>query len=173
MSRIFAPFLTLLACSLAACGSGPQDNEEGDTPQPTPTRAAAPTQAADGTALTPGSWDVRENADGAMAAFGEDGGRAIVVLACDSETGAVTLTRAARASDSQPFLLQVGTLQARVDMTPTEEPLRGYSAEVDGSMPLFAAMGDPAETIRLSGADMPALTLPTNGGILRVLEACR
>ena len=173
MSRISAPFLALLACSLAACGSGPQEEGQDETPQPTPTRAPAPTQAADGTALTPGSWNVRENADGASAAFGEDGSQPIVLLACDTATGALTLTRAARASEPQAFLLQVGTLQARVDMAPTEEPLPGYAAEVDGSMPLFAAMGDPAESIRLSGADLPALTMPAHGGILRVLEACR
>lgn len=165
--------LPLLAIALAAC-SNAEEREE--APQPTPELAPEPvrTEAADGSPLTPGSWNVEENADGARASFAEPGGEPLLVLRCDRARKALTLERAGDAAgEGGAFVLDVGGQRARVDMAPGSGTITGYSAEVDGTMPLFAAMGDPAETIRLTAEGTPPLTLPTHAGIPRVLESCR
>ncbi len=176
MSRRFATILPLLALAASAC-SPAQDGADQDQapppPQPVLTSQPAPTTAEDGTPLAPGSWAVEENADGASAVFSDPDGQKLAILACNRNARRLVLTKAEQASGPKAFRLSVGDLQARVDMVPVTDPLPGYSAEVDGSLPLFAAMADPAESIRLGAPGGMELHLPTHPGMSRVLEACR
>ena len=164
------PALPLLFAAIALGACSQQADEQTAAPSPTLTTQAAPTQAADGTPLTPGEWLVEETAEGASARFREQGGADALVLVCDRANRALGLSRAGTTAQPQRFRITIGAQKADVMMAPGGA--LGLNATVDGTQPIFAAFADPAAVIDLSGPGATALRLPGHPGISRVLAAC-
>lgn len=155
--------------SLAACSdNGARD--EVPAMEESAVEPEAPARPASHPALTPGGWTVEENADGVRAAFAEPGREPQLLLTCDRARRTITLTRAGEASEARNFILEAGGQQEWLEMEPASG---GYTVELDAELPPFAALADPAETIRLTAEGTPSLALPTHPGLARVIEACR
>ena len=167
--------LPLIACAaalLASCNSAEDSPDEAATPPaPALTTAAVPTASPDGTALVPGTWSVGEDAAGATATFGEAGAAPALVLACNTQTRAVTLTRAGAGTAPTAFVLEAGGQAARLDMVPTADGT-AMMAAIEPALPIFAAFSAADTAISLTSPAGEKLQYPTNSGIDRVLDAC-
>ena len=167
--------LSLLTCAaalLAACNSA-EDSAEAPAapPAPTLTTAAVPTAAPDGTALVSGMWTVGEDATGATASFGEVGAAPALMLACNTQTRTVTLTRAGAGTAPAAFVLEAGGQAARLDMVPSADGT-AMTAAIEPALPIFAAFSAADTAIALTSPAGEKLQYPTNAGIDRVLAAC-
>ena len=167
--------LSLLACSaalLSACNSAEDSAEEiAAPPSATLTTAAVPTAAPDGTALVAGLWTVSEDAAGASASFGEPGAAPALVLACNTQNRAVTLTRIGAGTAPAAFVVEAGGQAARLDMVPNADG-SAMTAAIEPTLPIFAAFSAADTAIAITSPAGEKLQYPTNAGIVRVLEAC-
>ena len=159
---------TIGAIALAGC----LDNsaEEATAPEPVLTQNAAPTTAADGGALTPGSWQIGEDASGAVAAFAEAESEPILTVACNNATGALTMSRASTAAGA--YTIEANGIAARVDMTAAQEMSPMVEAAIDPGAPVFAAATDPAATLSITSPGGDTIRVPGAPGLRRVIEAC-
>ncbi|WAT17914.1 hypothetical protein OZN62_13510 [Aurantiacibacter sp. MUD11] len=166
--------LGLAALALAACNSSEEVEETEEVAQPEPVLTPAPqaTTAPDGTALVPGSWIVNENAQGAMAMFGEANTEPSLTIDCEAATGTVTMTLSIDASGPEAWRLDAGGEAARIDMAPVEGPLPLLGAEIEPSLAIFHAFSNPDEVVTLTAPTGERWQYPTHPGISRVLYAC-
>ena len=166
ISRIALASLGALA--LAGCGDNSAD--EAAAPEPVLTPNPTPTAAADGGALTPGSWQIGEDASGAVAAFGEADSEPLLTIACNNATGALTMRRAGTAAGA--YTVDAGGTAAKVDMAAAEDALPMVEAAIDPGAPVFAAATDPAATLSITSPAGDTIRVPGAPGLRRVIEAC-
>lgn len=169
--------LTLLACAAmltSACNSA-DDEPAAESPVPTPTLTSSPvpTAAPDGTAIVPGKWDVSEDATSTRAVYAEEGGAPSLTMMCDNATKVATLTIAGPAPGPQAFVLEAGGNAARLDMLPAANGEEAMSAAIEPGLPIFAAFSQADTVIALTPPGGQKMQFPTNGGIDRVIAACR
>ncbi|WP_347301933.1 hypothetical protein V5740_07780 [Croceibacterium sp. TMG7-5b_MA50] len=176
MKTALIPALTL-ALLPAACN---QPADEAEAPTPALTSAAQPTTAADGEALTAGSWRIEEAANGASAAFVTAGGAPLFRMVCRRADRAMILTRSGVDSAVTVFRVAAGGMSADVTMNPAGPEAGGDAATrageveavVDPGQPILAAFADPAATIRITAPGVAPLHLPSHSGTIRVVQAC-
>ncbi len=161
------------ASLLAACNSA-QDAEDVaqesiEAPVPELTPAPLATQAADGTAVALGTWDVSEAASGAQAVFNSEDGTELLAIRCDRLSGSVTMSFAADDGVPVSYRLDAGGEAARVDMIPAGG---GLAAEIEPGLAIFHAFGETGQTVSLTSPEGNIVQYPTHPGISRVLYAC-
>ncbi|BBC72375.1 conserved hypothetical protein [Altererythrobacter sp. B11] len=168
--RAALPLTAAAALALGACSS--RDEAEEATPSPTPvlTPAVQPTVAADGTALTPGRWEVGENAEGTRATYGETPEVPTLTFTCDRASKDLALTIADAAAKVGVYRIEAGEMKVGLSMAASGDG--GVKASVDRSQPTFASFADPAALITISGPDIQPLRVPGRSAIDRVLTAC-
>ncbi|MEO5705640.1 MAG: hypothetical protein ABIT10_04045 [Alteraurantiacibacter sp.] len=162
---------------LAACNSS-EDAAPAGAPSPTPTPVLttnpAPQVAADGSPLAAGTWQIGENATGANASFVSPEGKALLSLACDTASKAVSLAVANATPGNQTFVLQAGGAAARLDTIAdgnSADPRQ--TAAIAPDAPVFNGFVVPGGTIEISQPGGSTLRVPAASGIGRVFEACR
>lgn len=174
MRLISALPIALAALSLAACSSRDDagGNEEAQEAKPAPvlTTQPQPTEAADGTKLTPGKWEVSGNATSVQGVYAEPGSTPSVVFACAREPKEMTLTVAGNASKDETYILEAGEIKVGLMMAPKGDGT--VSASVDQTQPIFAALADPTAMLTISGPDMETLRIPGRQALSRVINAC-
>ena len=163
-----------LACAaalLGACNSGAEETtvDEVAAPAPELTTAPTPTAAPDGTALVPGSWTVAEDARGARASYAADGADPSLTIACDTASSAVTLSLVTVSDAPASYVVEAGGEAARLDMVPADGKV---SAEIEPSLPIFAAFSAPTTAIALTPPEGEKMQFPTHAGLRRVMDAC-
>lgn len=159
---------------LAACNSSEDAVEEVQTAEaPSPINPNAPvTQAADGTAVAEGSWDVSESSDGASAVFAAASGGEQLAIRCNTADKVVTLSMAGAAEGEQAWRVDAGGEAARVDMTASLTEAGRMVAEIEPTLALFHAFAIPQQTVAFTSPDGMKTYYPTHPGIDRVLYAC-
>lgn len=172
LCRILSPLGA--ACLLVACGEpGEESHREADTaPAPELTRAPAARTAPDGSALTEGAWHVREDANGASAAFGKDASEAELALTCELANNRLTLSVSAAASAPRTYRVAAGTETAEIEFAPGDGELPMLRAAIDPGRALITAFAQSNEIIRLTAPDGDVTQYPTSPAIERVLYAC-
>ena len=81
----------------------------------------------------------------------------------------MTITRAEAAQSAQAIRLDAGGQAVRLDLAPADG---GLVAEIEPSLPIFAAFSAPDTAIALTMPDGTRMQYPTHPGIRRVFEAC-
>ena len=136
------------------------------------TQAPTATAAADGSALVPGAWSVKEDAEGARAMFGEEEVDTTLSLFCDPD-GQLTIGLESGA-EAETWRLDAGGEAARIDMVSDGSEVLPYLvAELDPGLAIVSAMGETGEVFTLTSPGGEQLQFPTNPGIRRVIAACR
>lgn len=159
------------ATLLAACNS-PEDEVSQATveaPEPVLTQAPLATQAANGTTIATGSWEVNEAASGAQAVFTGEDGTELLGLRCDVASGAVTMNIAADDGVPTAYRIDAGGEAARVDLVPANG---GLVAEIEPSLAIFYAFAQEGQSFALTSRAGMKTQYPTHPGIDRVLTAC-
>ncbi len=177
LSRSSRPALVsalIVLTALAGCSRDNQDGDDAVADRPEPVLRGNPvmTQAPDGSPMTPGEWDIGEDASGAHARFAVPGNEPVFAMECDAVTQSLTLSRADASPDAQAYVLEASGQRARVDMEPTRGALPMQRAAINKEMPLFAAFSNLGTVITVTGDDGETLRLPGAPGIRRVIEAC-
>ncbi|RPF70745.1 hypothetical protein [Aurantiacibacter spongiae] len=158
---------------LAACNRSDEPADDvASAPEPVLTTAPTPTRAPDGTAYEAGSWQVKEDAGGAMALYGEAQTEAHLTIACDRATNTLTLALASDASAPEAWRIDAGREAARLDMVPRDGQLPELEARLSPSAPVVRAMTMPGQSIVLTDPAGQKSQFPTHSGISRVLDAC-
>lgn len=167
-------FTLALAAGLASsCSSEPEGAEEAAVPEPVLTQSPVPTAAPDGSPLTPGSWNISENAEGTTAMFGEQATEADLSLTCNRASGAVTLTLASSNAEADTYIIEAGGQAASLDMQSTGGELPQMTAEIEPAAPVFQGFTQENGVITISSADgSDVLRVPSAYGIYRVFAAC-
>lgn len=165
--------LTLAAGLASACSSEPEGTDDAAVPEPVMTQNPVPTTAPDGSPLTPGSWNISENAEGTTAMFGEEATEADLALTCNRASGAVTLTLASGNAEADTYIIEAAGQAASLDMQPTGGELPQMTAEIEPSAPVFQGFMQENGVITISSADgSQTLRMPSASGIFRVFAAC-
>lgn len=167
-------FTLALAAGLAsACSSEPEGSDEAAVPEPVMTQNPVPTAAPDGSPLTPGTWNITENAEETTAMFGEEATEADLVLTCNRASGAVTLTLASGNTGADTYIIEAGGQAASLDMQPTGGELPQMTAEIEPTASVFQGFMQENGVITINSADgSQALRVPSASGIYRVFAAC-
>jgi len=167
-----------LVVLLAACSSGEDAAEETAQAGPAPTMTSNPvmTAAPDGSPITPGTWEIGEDARNAHARFGPPGSEPVLAMECDVASQRLTLTRAgdagAQAGGEQTYILEASGMKASLDMAPATSGLPMLEAEINRAMPIFQAFEPVDSVITVTGPDGDVLRVQGAPGISRVIEAC-
>lgn len=171
-----------LAALLAACSSPEEEDgaEQAAAIAPAPELTGNPvmTQAPDGGAMTPGTWEIGEDALNAYARFGTPGSEPVFAMECDVATQTLSLTRAVateaegETGGEQTYILEAGGLKASVDLAPGGGALPLLTGEINRAMPIFRAFQPLTNVITVTGTDGAVLRMQGATGISRVIEAC-
>ncbi len=171
-----------LAALLAACSSAEEEDgtEQAAAIAPAPELTGNPvmTRAPDGGAMTPGAWEIGEDALNAFARFGTPGSEPLFAMECDVATQTLSLTRAGEAgaqgadTGERTYILEAGGQQASVDLAPGGGVLPLLTGQINPAMPIFQAFQPLANVITVTGPDGAVLRMQGAPGIGRVIEAC-
>ena len=138
------------------------------------TSTPTPTVAPDGSPLALGVWNITEDATGAIASFGPEGGDALMLVACDRASKALSLAVSNATPGNQSFAVEAGGTAARVDMIADgNTALPRQVAQIAIDAPVFGGFVVPDGVIEISQPGGAVLRVPAAVGIRRVFEACR
>lgn len=172
--------LPLLAALALVSGCVAQESAPPPPPAPRPTPAPTatvlpPPAPADwrDAALTPGDWSYGQDASGSVAAFGEPGANALMILRCDRANRLVQLDRAGAAGAPLPMTLVTTSMTRPLSATPVPgnpPVLRATFAAQDSALDAMAySRGRFA--VEVNG--LPTLIVPAWEEVDRVIEDCR
>lgn len=168
-----------LACTaglLAACNSAdePVADDSAAAPIPVLTSTPTPTVAPDGSPLALGAWNITEDASGASASFGPQGGESLMLVTCDRASKTLSLAVSNATPGNQSFAVEAGGTAARVDMVADgNTALPRQVAQIAIDAPVFGGFVVPGGVIEISQPGGAVLRVPAAVGIRRVFESCQ
>lgn len=175
LSMVLAPLALLTACGddgSSARGDGSLPDRGGNVSIETaPANASGPVPAAAQTPPGP-TWFFRDDPGGGLALYGQSGAQGLFAIRCDRRGGRILFQRAGEAADAAELTLSIDGGQSRYPA----HPRTGGTPRIEAS----TAVEDPvieqiarARTIGISATGTQTISLPGNGAVRRVIEACR
>ena len=185
MFRLLATVTLSPALLLVACNSSDETVlADGASPSALPVLTTDPMpllgtnqvslEAAGGSPLTAGGWQISENSTRGTASFVSPEGKGLLTISCDIDTKVLSLAVANVAPGNQTFVLQSGGTAARLDTIADNNSVDPHQiAAIAPQTPVFEGFVHPDSTIEVFQPGGMPLRLPANGGIRSVFEACR
>lgn len=166
-----AALLALAGCSAPQNMAPPLAAPRPVSTAPSPRSPAAPVDWHDA-ALSPGEWSWAGSATGSTASYGEAGRAPLVQIYCSRGAVAVFVPGNPAGGNGGKALMTISTATTTRNLT-AQAGSGGHVVSLGARDPLLDAMAFSRGRLAVEVAGQPALVLPADPAIGRVVEDCR